>query len=497
MPITKTETETLWKPGTSGSGSTRLNNASSIDATGVNSVAEGTDTLAAGDQSHAEGLNNKALGNQCHVEGTYNLALNEGGHVQGRGNMSFSGMSRASGNFSISGAVMNYFIFGPGGKCYDHTTKTMYVRGDLTAKVSIGDTIYWAHSDNLATYISTVAAAPVYTASGTNTVAVFLNYSGYTAIQITTDPTGGVDDTWAFEWGYLATDFVTNPADYWTDHACFTNGSNCYAIGGNATAEGYYSRATGTNSHAEGIATISSGFGSHSEGFGAVSSGQAAHAEGYGTAAQGASSHAEGNGSRASGTTSHAEGSSTLASGDVSHAEGSGTTASAGNAHSEGYNTTASASSSHAGGRNAIAYRWAEWARSNSDRGQYGIVSFSAASNGNGTFEFFLDESSSKFTIPTDTSYRISVDVIVTDVDTGDSKEWGGIGIIKNYSGTTSLTGAVTMTSTIGDASLAAATVSVTADDPGDYLKIQGAGVVGKDLNWLVKVTYTAVKIKV
>jgi len=509
MPITQSETSSVWVPGSTGSGSVKLNNASSIDATGVNSVAEGTGTLASGAQSHAEGLNSKALWSSSHAEGSYNISRGEGTHSSGRGNMAFSGMSRATGNFSVAGANMNYFIL-VGGKCYDSVTRTMYVRGDMTSKVSNGDTIYWGHSDNQATYISTVSSVPVYVASGPNTVATFLTYSGYTEIQIAVDPTGGIDDTWAYEWGYLITDYIPNPADFWSYHSCFVDGSNCYAIGDNASAVGYYTRSTGNNSRAEGIATISSGFGSHAEGYGSQATNSHSHAEGYGTIASGTSSHAEGNNSRssgsnshsegnasvASGTSSHAEGSSSTASGDISHAEGSSTTASGGNSHAEGINTIASGSSSHAGGRNTVASRWSEWARSNSSRGQYGIVSFSATSSGNSTFEFFLDELSSKFTIPLDTSYRISVDVIATDIDTGDSKEWGGIGIIKNYVGTTSLTGSVTMISTIGDAALSTASVTVSADNTNDYLKIEGAGVVAKDLNWLVKVTYTAVKIK-
>lgn len=491
MPITKPETSSVWENGSTGLGSVRQITSTTTDATGVNSVAEGTNTLASGNQSHSEGTNTIssntnthaegeattasglnshsqgkntfALGKQAHAEGTYNIAKGEGSHAAGRGNMAFSGMNRAAGNFSVAGANINYFLL-VGGKCYNSATRTMYVRGDMTSKVSNGDTIYWGHSDNQATYISTVSAVPVYVASGANSVATFFTYTGHTEIQISVDPTGGVDDTWAYEWGYLATDYVTNPADFWTYHSCFVDGSSCYAIADNASAFGYYSRATGNNSRAEGVATKASNYGSHSEGMGTISSGEYAHSEGYGT--------------KASRAASHSEGSSTTASAEASHAEGTSTVAS-------GY-------SSHAGGKNATASRYTEWARSNGARGQYGVMSASAFSYNATPFILYLDESSSKFTIPSNTAYKVKLECVVINYTNGDAIEFEGKGLIKNLTGTTSLVGAFTMTSANGDAGLAGVSITVTADDTNDCLQIECTGIADS-LDWFCEISYQAV----
>jgi hypothetical protein len=336
-------------------------------ASAIASHAEGQSTIASSDFSHAEGYLTISSGKTSHAEGYYNLAAGQASNVSGRGNMAFGGFDRAAGNFNIAGGVMNYFIFGPTSNCYDYASRTMYVRGDMTSKVASGDTIYWAHSDNQAIYVSTVASTPVYTDSGINTVASFFTYSGYTSIEITIDPTGGVNDTWAFEWGYLATDFNQNPEDFWTSHSAFVDGSSSYAYGDNTSAKGYYTRATaghaegavtsagGVGAHAEGWGTKATGNGSHSEGYATQALGNSSHAEGSGTLANNSNAHAEGNSTTASGVSSHAEGWGTKATGDTSHAEGENTLAFGYASHAEGYYTTANEFASHAEGWNTFA----------------------------------------------------------------------------------------------------------------------------------------------
>ena len=359
-----TSNDNYWTSGSTGNYSIKANNDSGLDAignyaaainydslaSGDNSFASGELTVASGNSSHAEGVQTRANGNGSHAEGyktiadgdysnargKYTIVSGISSNVSGIANLVFSSNSGADGNFSLVGATMNYFYI-KGGICYNASLKEMYVRGDLTTKFSNGDNIIWTHSDNLATYQSVVSGTPYYTYAPNSIVGTF-NFDGYTTINITDDPTGGVNDTWLYEYGFVATDIETN---FFNKQNSFAKGQNTVANGSNSYAEGYYSIASGDISHAEGALTISSG-------------GYGSHAEGMSTIASGIRSHAEGHATKSIGEASHAEGVGTIAYGYASHSEGYNTTAGGNNTHSGGYNSIASGNTSFIHSTNSI-----------------------------------------------------------------------------------------------------------------------------------------------
>lgn len=274
------------------------------------------------------------------------------------------------------------------------------------------------------------------------------------------------------------------------------SGVKSFATGDTTTASGIASRSTGFGSlasgnysSAEGQTTIASGVGAHAEGNSGQASGDASHVEGNNTRATASSSHAEGLGSHANGLGSHAEGSFTTASNSSDHAEGNSTTASGGPSHAEGYGTTASGFASHAGGFNTVASKPVEWARSgDGDRGQYGIVDYiTSTSDATITEMTIADIPSEYLTIPLNGGYRYNVQLICSNGT--NFKEWSGSGLIKNAGGTTSIIGS-SLVSTYGDATLSAATTTITADNTNDRLAFKVTGIIGQNLNWYAKLDY-------
>ena len=102
----------------------------------------------------------------------------------------------------------------------------------------------------------------------------------------------------------------------------FAVGTDVVASGGDAHAEGSYTRATGNSSHAEGTTSTASGRYSHAEGTWTNATGVASHAEGNTSTASGYGSHAEGNMADAGGTFAHAEGNMTIANHRSQHVFG-------------------------------------------------------------------------------------------------------------------------------------------------------------------------------
>mgnify|MGYP001568308210 CR=1 FL=1 len=82
---------------------------------------------------------------------------------------------------------------------------------------------------------------------------------------------------------------------------------------------------------------------------------------------------------------------------------------------------------------------------------------------------------------------------IAKEVNTIAVKEWEGMGIIKNVSGTTSLVSAITMTSTVGDASLSTGNVTIAADNANDRLAVTVVGIAALDINWITIIKYVKV----
>lgn len=273
-----------------------------------------------------------------------------------------------------------------------------------------------------------------------------------------------------------------------TAHA---EGNLTQAFGSESHAEGQSTKASGQGSHAEGNACLALGTASHAEGATTTASGTTAHSEGNLTTALGNFSHAEGNGSVSVGTASHAEGLSTQSIGNDSHSEGNSTLATGLASHAEGFNTAAAGNYSHAGGNTSIANNYAEWARTGdgSGFGQYGIIDWRLQTPGALATEAFVGDSATRFAIQANFVYKVKLYVIIAD-SLGNGKEFEGSGIIKQVGGTVSLVGSFTLTSTNGDAALATASLTATADNVNKALKITVTGIAATTINWYVKGEY-------
>lgn len=155
----------------------------------------------------------------------------------------------------------------------------------------------------------------------------------------------------------------------------------------------------------------------------------------------------------------------------------------------------ATANYSFAVGKDVTAYNYGEFARGSNPLGikaQSGTVHFTKKTTTATITEVFLDGSSSRFIINKNTAYQVKLFAIAVDEGTGDSKEWEGKGLIKNRSDVTSLVGSFTMTSTNGDGSLSATSITVTADDTNDALKVQVTGILAT-IAWNIRAEYVRV----
>lgn len=127
--------------------------------------------------------------------------------------------------------------------------------------------------------------------------------------------------------------------------------------------------------------------------------------------------------------------------------------------------------------------------------GCFGVVSMTAKTTNATITESFLDTTGTKrFVLPSDTSFYVELSALAVDISTGDCKQFKGEGIIKNVAGTTSLVAAITMASTIADGSMAAATMTITADNANSNLLVQSTGIAATDINWVTTIRYTKVK---
>lgn len=270
-------------------------------ASGYASHAEGSTTNALGNYSHAEGFKTQASGEASHTSGEYTFGVGKGSTATGIATLAYSLGSIAEGNFCLAGATMNYLLQ-VAGKAYDATTKTLYVRSNALLPFNNGDPITWTHSNLLATFNSIVSGAPTYTVFANGIGYGGRNYTGYTTIVLTSDPTGGVDDTWANEWGFVVTN-IPSPTNFYGSNAFATaKGVNCWAQGPSAFASGYYAIALGQAAHSLGLFTEALGYGSIATGQGTIASGNYSHAGGYLSTASGSSAFVHGNSSQALGT---------------------------------------------------------------------------------------------------------------------------------------------------------------------------------------------------
>jgi len=312
------------------------------------------------------GKGNRSSNDSSFTLGAWNVANGLASGSIGLGNYSEQKGDIAIGTFNLAGAKKVDF-YNVGGVYYNASLKTMYVTGDVTAYSTLGSTIVWMHSNNYALYTSVVVSSTY-------------NGSTYTSIVITEDPSGGVNDTFLYDYGFLITEKSTDAYP----SGRLAQGSINIAWGRRSHAEGYYTQAIGRTAHSEGHQTIATGVGSHTEGFNTATNGQGSHAEGYLSTSNGNYSHAEGQSTISSGVGSHAEGLSTTSSGNYSHAEGYNNT-------SSGLYSKASGQSSTASGTNAMVHGNASGAYANSaivlgDRSTANAINTFVTGDGANTF---------------------------------------------------------------------------------------------------------------
>ena len=292
-------------------------------AYGIQSHAEGSQTLAYGYSSHAEGYRTIASGSYSHAEGYRTIASGSYSHAEGYTTIASGSYSHAEGSNTTASEIRSHAegsgttASGEGTHAEGYYTKASMAYSHAEGSNTIASGSY-SHSEGNYSHASGKNSH----AEGGNS-----NSSGSVSSDITID-SSDIPDLGS------ETIIVKGPVAYGIQsHA---EGTQTLAYGYSSHAEGYKTIASGIRSHAEGYNTIASGSSSHAEGYYAEASGSYSHAEGYKAIASGTNSHAEGRLAEASGASSHAEGYSTSASGDYSHAEG--------------HNTTAS-SYQHAGGR--------------------------------------------------------------------------------------------------------------------------------------------------
>lgn len=211
------------------------------------------------------------------------------------------------------------------------------------------------------------------------------------------------------------------------------------------------------------------------------------------TAASGDNALSMGYGTNASGYLSTAFGYLSQSSGSYSTSFGSITIASGIGSIAAGQVTNATGAYSIATGRYATANHYCEMARASTSIGQYGTLTYGQQTGNATPTEIYLDGSSERFSIASGTTYWIEVTAIALSTATGDSKQWTGNILIKNVSGTTSAVGTTAMSSVHGNASLAASSIAITADNTNDGLKVEVTGVAATTINWFVKAKYVKV----
>jgi len=184
-------------------------------------------------------------------------------------------------------------------------------------------------------------------------------------------------------------------------------------------------------------------------------------------------------------------GRSSTASGTRSFSAGMFTTASATHSHAFGYFAVASANHSFASGEYVTANRYGEFARSSgvliTAAGAPRLSLFTAfRSTTNDTpTELFLSGLSSRLTITSGTGFSATIKVLGMKSDGTVAATYLRKAAIKNVGGLTELIGSV---ETIGTDLASGTSISITADDTNDSLKIEVTGVSAQTWNWAASI---------
>ena len=177
-------------------------------------------------------------------------------------------------------------------------------------------------------------------------------------------------------------------------------------------------------------------------------------------------------------------GSSNTASGAHSFASGQSNTASAPYSMACGYEGV----SSHYGG-----FSWAAGRFSAFGDSQKGWVSARISTSSTDATILYLDGSSKKFTLVPGDHYSCRIHMIGAQAD-GSTGDYYALVKIKNYSGTTSLSGTVrVLEAWEGDTNLGTPTISITADDTNDCLQVSVTPANATATRWTAVIEYVKI----
>lgn len=235
-----------------------------------------------------------------------------------------------------------------------------------------------------------------------------------------------------------------------------------------------------------------------------TASGADSFVSGSNNTASNAFAESTGGNSVASGAYAIAKGRQNTASGTYAVAQGGLNSASGQGAVAQGDGNTASADFTFASGSSANASRIGQKSHSAGIVGSYysqGTELFAGCSTTNATVtNLFLNGSSSRITIPSNTAVRLGARIIAVQEGgssgaVGDMATWDILCTIKNVAGTTSIVDNVLYLDTAGayqtthhqssqDAAASTWTIAVTADNTNDALDIQVTGQANKTILW-------------
>lgn len=157
-----------------------------------------------------------------------------------------------------------------------------------------------------------------------------------------------------------------------------------------------------------------------------------------------------------------------------------------------GDHNTASAEYSAAMGAHAVASHKGELAHAHTRFAAYGDaqqsrITFRGSTSNNTQTEIFIDGSSLRYTIPSDTTWVFQILIVArrTDAD-NESAGYQVLGVIDNNAGTTALVGSITKTAIAEDN--AGWDVDVQADNANDALVIKVTGENTKTIYWVAGV---------
>lgn len=236
-----------------GDGTGALKQIGATKASGIDSFAEGRNSVASGDCSHSEGYVTVAFGFASHAEGV-------------------DTQTRQRAFTIISG---------------DSTTKT-YTLNNITG-LTVGMTYGFKNINRNLPHAGTITA--IDTNTKTVTVSSYYNLDA--------------DDNYLFISNKPKLGDVYLPD---SGYAAHSEGNGSLASASASHAEGTDTISTGHSSHSEGFRTTADGNYSHSEGRNTWASGYISHAEGQNTVAAHPQSHAEGLGTIANGDNQHVQG---------------------------------------------------------------------------------------------------------------------------------------------------------------------------------------------